>query len=75
MSRSRKKMPIGPVAGCSRGTMKKWKKQCNRSIRRIPIEADLGNGSFVHRLSEVWMSPSDGKTFYHEAYHTKAMRK
>ncbi len=67
MSRSYKK-PYGPV--CS-GQMKKWKKESNKKLRKIPIDFDnkaqeLSNGNNYKKFNDVWSSPSDGKRYYGE---------
>ena len=75
MSRSRKTVPIHNFACMARGSMKKWKKQCNRSLRRISVERDLGNGSFVYKLIERGTAPDDGKSWAHPEYAEKVLRK
>lgn len=61
MSRSHKKTPIFSACGYKTGAMKKWKTHVNRLIRRVPIDQELGNYSYVRRINDIWGSPSDGK--------------
>lgn len=55
MSRSKKKHPYAWLCGKS---MKEWKQIQNRKLRRIPLEEDIPH---LHKFSNMWMSPSDGK--------------
>lgn len=55
MSRSKKKHPFGWLC-CN--SMKEWKQQQNRKLRRIPIEEEMPP---LHKFSNMWLSPSDGK--------------
>lgn len=64
MSRSRKKTPIFPVCTHNHNAMKKWKKVCNQSIRRVDMD-DIGNGNSYRKVNSIWSSPSDGK-FYND---------
>jgi len=60
MSRSRKKNPFTTIAVTQVGEMKAWKKMINRRIRRL--KDDIFDKSYVRKMSEIWTSPSDGKT-------------
>lgn len=58
MSRSRKKNPISWM--CSGEHMKEWKRQVNRKIRHLPLDATM-QGYHKHKFADIWLSPSDGK--------------
>lgn len=70
MSRSFKK-PYMPNAGSGKG-MSSWKTECNRIIRRIPIEDEIGNMSYFKRLIERYTAPDDGRHYWD---NPKARRK
>lgn len=72
MSRSRKKVPIGGVCHAKSGIMKWWKTNCNKKVRKINIEEEIGNKAYVRKMVNPWSSPKDGKTYYH---HKEAYRK
>ena len=66
MSRSKRKTPILKVADARPGSMKAWKKLCNKKFRRnVSVEMDIPP---VKKHSDVWGSPSDGKTPYASPY-------
>ena len=54
MSRSRKKNSFLGIAAYKSSSMQKWKKRCNRIIRRIDIEEDIGNSSYIRKVNERW---------------------
>ncbi len=59
MSRSKKKNPILPVCFVSYGAMKKWKKECNRKLRRnYDLKEDIDKT--YKKINDIWNSPSDG---------------
>lgn len=64
MSRSYKK-PFGPVARGS--SMKKWRSESNRIIRRDKRYKDISDGNAYKKINDVWGSPSDGKMYYGES--------
>lgn len=65
MSRSHKKPYINNTClGNRAGMQKKWKKECNRLIRRIPIEAEIPNNSGYSKYSDPWQSPADGNHYW-----------
>lgn len=72
MSRSKKKFPIIGIACHMKGSMKKWKKQCNGRIRQIAIDEELGGKSFVRKVNERWSAPDDGKRWWDDP---RALRK
>lgn len=65
MSRSRKKKPVIYWACVGRKAQQLWKKQCRRTLRRIPTETELPNGGKYKIISgNIWDSPSDGKQWW-----------
>lgn len=58
MSRSKRK-PYHNIACMARGAMKKWKKQCNRSLRRVSVEEEL---YAVKKMIDRWSAPDDGRS-------------
>jgi len=60
VSRSRKKHPFIAICGLARGSMKKWKIQCNGKVRR---DEDTGNFSFYKKTVERYTAPDDGKGY------------
>lgn len=63
MSRSTKK-PYISWACHARGSMSKWKSQCNRSIRRIPVDKEIDDMSYVRKLNERYTAPDDGHQYW-----------
>ena len=61
MSRSIKKNPYVNTACCGRKGMTNWKKDCNRTIRRKPIEDDLKD---YKKINDLWSAPNDGKHYF-----------
>ena len=60
MSRSKRKINIIPVCSSS---MKDWKKNASKMIRRMAVDEEMLHNGQYKKLSDVWMSPSDGKYF------------
>jgi hypothetical protein len=72
MSRSRKKPYVSFVC-IGRGSMKKWKAQCNDKIRHKPIDDENEDlGKIYKKVTNRWTAPDDGKTYWDEP---KARRK
>lgn len=46
--------------------MKEWKQQCNRKIRRVPIEKDLGDMGYIRKVNNRWNAPDDGRSYFDE---------
>lgn len=62
MSRSRKKYPIGTPFNVRSKEQKNWKQECHRTLRRLPIDMDIPNGSKYKKYSgEIWNSPFECK--------------
>lgn len=59
MSRSRKKSTARGVCICRPGTVKKWKKEYNRSMRRVAVDSELTPLKREH--GDIWAGPLDGK--------------
>ena len=66
MSRSRKKTAVRTVCSARAGQMKRWKENCNKRVRRRPVEEDIGNNTTYKRMNDVWTSPSDGKIWVNQ---------
>lgn len=64
MSRSFKKRNIGWLCCVNHGDMKKWKKECNRVIRRTPLDKEIGDGGAFKKINNPWDSPADGKRHF-----------
>lgn len=71
MSRSRKKHSIQWLCTNNHGEMKKWKRDMNRSLRRMPIEKHIDDGAAYKRFSDIWDSPSDGKIDWGDEKHKR----
>lgn len=69
MSRSRRKTPIFPV--CRPTGVKQWKKEYNRLMRRVPVDAEPPK---KNEHGDEWMGPRDGK-YYDNNPEDKRMRK
>lgn len=63
MSRSRKKPYVGSVCH-SRGSIAKWKGQCNKKIRLMPVDEELGDMNYYKKISDAWNRPDDGKFYW-----------
>ncbi len=70
MSRSFQKTKIFPIAKPGSGTVKQWKKECNRSMRRVPIDEIPQKKEH----GDPWTGPTDVKTYVYNA-DKKRMRK
>lgn len=62
MSRSTKKA-WRSVCNLQTSEMKKWKRNCNQLMRRIPFDEEMPKFNQYKKLNDVWNSPSDGKMF------------
>lgn len=74
MSRSYRE-PYHSTVCISRGSMGKWKKNCNRVVRRIPIEEEIPDLSYIRRLNNRWEAPDDGRCRAHADFEVKCRRK
>lgn len=70
MSRSRKK-PYISIVCIGRGSMKKWKKQCNDTIRTQSIDPEKEIFSPKKMICR-WSAPDDGRSYWDDP---KARRK
>lgn len=60
MSRSTRQ-PYVSICSIGRGDMKKWKAQCNRKIRRLSAEQEIGAPK---KITNRWDAPDDGRSYY-----------
>ena len=73
MSRSSKKNPYISTACHSRGSMKKWKRQCNARYREyLKNEEEPPSLNHNRKFVSRWAAPDDGKYFWE---NPKAYRK
>ena len=48
------------LAGHARGCMGEWKNDNNRTIRRLPVDAEIPQGMGYRKLVDQWNAPNDG---------------
>lgn len=74
MSRSRRKTPITGITTSE--SDRYWKNQCNRRLRRRPVEEELPNhGRYKPYGGDPWMSQKDGKFYFGNDDEPKLWRK
>ncbi len=71
MSRSRKK-PYVSIVSIGRGSMKKWKNDCNNTLRNMPIDEENDLGKVYKKVTDRWTAPDDGRSYWDDP---KARRK
>jgi hypothetical protein len=62
MSRSLKK-PFISITGKNK-SMREWKNNANKLIRRKLVDEDIPDGNFYRLITDNWTSPRDGSPQY-----------
>ncbi len=62
--------------GLCSGPMKKWKKECNNTLRNQDLDDDIfmsRQPALYKKVNDTWTAPNDGKCYWPE--RDKAYRK